>query len=86
MIGGQETKMQAVLYSKKNCQECERAKMLLNSVDIPYLEYQQEKDFTDQQFYAEFGPNAIFPQVAIDYKHIGSLKETLQYLKDQKFI
>lgn len=86
MIGGQETKMQAVLYSKENCQECERAKMLLNSVDIPYLEYRHKKHFTDQQFYAEFGQNAMFPQVAIDYKHIGGLKETLQYLKEQNII
>ncbi|MFZ9740356.1 MAG: glutaredoxin family protein [Candidatus Nanopelagicaceae bacterium] len=78
--------MQAVLYSKDNCQECERARMLLDSVKISYLEYKYQKDFNKKQFESEFGMNASFPQVAIGYKHIGGLKETLQYLKEQKLI
>jgi glutaredoxin len=78
--------MQAVLYSKDNCQECDRARMLLDSVSISYLEYKHQKDFTGKQFFSEFGNQATFPQIAIGYKHIGSLKETLQYLKDKKFI
>jgi glutaredoxin len=78
--------MKAVLYSKDNCQECDRAKMLLDGLNISYLEYKYEKDFTKKQFVSEFGEEANFPQVAIDYLHIGSLKETLQYLKGRNLI
>jgi len=78
--------MKAILYSKENCLECERARMLLNSVNVSYLEYNLSKDFNEKQFYSEFGKNATFPQIAIDYRHIGSLKETLQYLKEQSII
>lgn len=78
--------MQAVLYSKKNCQECDRARMLLNSLGIAYLEYELSKDFTEKQFVSEFGDNASFPQIALDYKHIGSLKQTLQHFKEKNLI
>lgn len=80
------TKMKAVLYSKNNCQECDRARMLLESLCISYLEYKHSQDFTDKQFAAEFGNEASYPQVAVDYEHLGSLKETLQYLKEKNVI
>lgn len=80
------TKMKAILYSKEKCLECERARMLLSSVNVSYLEYKLSEDFNEKQFYSEFGKNATFPQIAINYKHIGSLKETLQYLKEQNII
>lgn len=78
--------MQAVLYSKDNCQECERAKMLLDSQKISYLEYKYGKDFDRRAFVGEFGEEADFPQIAIDYEHIGSLKETLQFFKEKGLI
>lgn len=78
--------MQAVLYSKDNCQECDRARMLLKSLGVSHLEYKLSKDFNEKQFVAEFGNEAQFPQVAIDYDHVGGLKETLQYLKEKSLI
>ena len=73
--------MKAVLYSKENCQECDRVRSLLQSLGVSHLEYKLGSDYNEKQFCAEFGSNAQFPQVAIDYRHIGSLKETLQYFK-----
>lgn len=78
--------MQAVLYTKDNCQECDRARMLLNTLNVSHLEYKLSKDFNEKQFYSEFGSQASFPQVAIDYKHVGSLKETLQFFKEKEMI
>ena len=78
--------MQAVLYSKDNCQECERAKMLFESQNISYLEYKYGKDFDRRAFVGEFGEGADFPQVAIDYEHVGSLKETLHFFKEKGLI
>jgi len=78
--------MKVVFYSKDNCQWCERVRQLFENLDIGYLEYKFEKDFTKQQFYAEFGEGATFPQVSIDNKHIGGCKDTLHYLQENKLI
>ena len=51
-----------------------------------FHQYELDKDFTTSQFSAEFGSDAEFPQVAIGYKHIGSIKETLQYLKTKEVL
>ena len=78
--------MNAILYSKEKCQECDRARYLLESLSVSYLEYKLGTDYDEKQFRAEFGGRAEFPQVAIDYKHIGGLKETLQYFKEKELI
>ena len=71
---------QATLYSG-GTQECERMKFLLKSIGIDVYEVLLGVDFSDRQFQAEFGSEATYPQISIGYKHIGSMKETLQYLK-----
>jgi|TARA_R110002020_G_scaffold37269_4_gene112681 glutaredoxin len=68
---------QAVIYSNKS-QECERVESFLKSIDVSYQTYYLDKDFTDNQFYSEFG-KAQYPQVAIGIKHIGGLKEVLNW-------
>ena len=78
--------MKAVLYSKDNCQWCDRVKTLFDSVKISYLEYKYEQQFTKEQFYAEFGKEATFPQVSIDGYHVGGCKDTLQYLQRHKLL
>ena len=76
--------MEVILYSKKDCQWCERAKMLFNNLDIKYTEYKYQNDFTKKEFYAEFGEGATFPQ--INTRHIGGFKDTLHYLQENKLI
>ena len=70
-----------VLYSNEN-QECERVKQLLNALKGGYKEYFLDEDFTQQQFDMEFGGDATYPQIQIDAKHIGNLKDTLHYLQE----
>jgi glycerol dehydrogenase-like iron-containing ADH family enzyme len=77
--------MQAVLYTDGS-QECERIRMLLKSLGGEYLEYQLGVDFSDRQFRAEFGKDAVYPQITVNHEHIGSLKETLQYFKERNLI
>lgn len=78
--------MQVVLYSKEKCQECERARMLLDSINVDYLEYTLGKEFTSKQFRLEFGESAEFPQLAFGHMHIGGLKESLQFLNNENLI
>jgi glutaredoxin len=75
----------AVIYSNGS-QECERISMLLKNIGGEFHEYIEGIDFSERQFEMEFGKEATYPQVAIGSKHIGSIKETLQYLKNQELI
>ncbi len=70
----------ATIYSRGS-QECERIKSLLENIGINVYEVLLGDHFNDKQFHAEFGSEATYPQISIGYKHIGSMKETLQYLK-----
>jgi hypothetical protein len=77
--------MQALIYSNGS-QECERAKMLLNSINEDTKEFLLGVDFSDRQFRAEFGSEAEYPQIAIGLKHRGTLKETLHYLQAKEVL
>ena len=77
--------MKAVIYSNGN-QECERITSLLKTLDAQILEYKVNQHFTQRGFEAEFGPDATYPQINIGFKHIGSIKETLQYMKQEGII
>ena len=74
--------MQAVIYSNGN-QECERAKTLLEKLNVEILEYKLNQHFSDRGFVEEFGKEAEYPQVNVGFRHIGGLKETLQYMNDK---
>ena len=74
-----------VLYSNGN-QECERARTLLETLNIQIQEYRLGNHFTEKSFVSEFGKEAEYPQVAIGYKHIGGLKDTLHFFKDRGLI
>ena len=77
--------MQALIYSNGS-QECERSKMLLNSINEDTKEFLLGVDFSDRQFRAEFGSEAEYPQIAIGLKHRGTLKETLHYLQAKEVL
>lgn len=75
----------SVIYSNGS-QECERISMLLKSLGGEFHEYIEGVHFSERQFEMEFGKEATYPQVSIGSRHIGSIKETLQYLKTQELI
>ena len=72
----------AVIYSNGS-QECERIAQLLKSIGGEFLEYKLDKHFNQKAFEQEFGEEATYPQVAIGTKHVGSMKETLQYMNSR---
>ena len=72
--------MLAILYSDGS-QECQRAISLFQSLEQRFIEYRLGRDFTCREFIDEFGEEARYPQVAIGVKHVGGLKETMQYYK-----
>ena len=74
--------MLAVVYSNGN-QESKRAISLLETLNAQILEYQLNGHFTQKGFEAECGTEAEYPQINIGHKHVGSLKETMHYLKQE---
>tara|TARA_B100000085_G_scaffold245211_1_gene238193 strand:+ start:1142 stop:1417 length:276 start_codon:yes stop_codon:yes gene_type:complete len=72
----------AVIYSNGS-QECERVASLLKSLGGEFLEYKLNQHFTQRAFESEFGKGTPYPQVSIGAKHIGDLKETLNYCKEK---
>jgi hypothetical protein len=74
--------MQAVIYSNRS-QECERMSLLLKSLDGEFHEYVLGEDFDEKSFYSEFGTEATYPQVSIGFNHIGSMKETMLWMKEK---
>ena len=75
------SKLTAVIYSNSS-QECERMSMLLKAIGGEFHEYLLGVHFSDRQFRQEFGSEATYPQCSIGSKHVGNMKETMQYMKD----
>jgi hypothetical protein len=59
---------------------------LLKTLDAQILEYRLNQHFTQRGFEAEFGSEATYPQINIGFKHVGDIKETLQYMKNEGII
>ena len=75
----------AVIYSNGS-QECERIAQLLKSISTDFHKYELDEHFTKQQFEMEFGGDASYPQVTVGNKHVGNMKETLQYLNEMRML
>ena len=76
------TRNLSIVYSDGS-QECERVCSLLRHIEFDFREYRLNQHFTQRAFEQEFGEEATYPQVAIGAKHIGNLKEVLQYMDRQ---
>ena len=70
-----------IIYSNDN-QECERAVSFIESLNKDYLVYKLNQHFSQRSFDQEFGKKAEYPQIAIGYKHVGGLKETLNHMRE----
>ncbi len=68
------------IYSNGN-QECDRVISLIERMGKNYQVYRLNNDFNQRAFEQEFGKGTEYPQIAIGYRHIGNLKETLQHLQ-----
>ena len=71
-----------VIYSNGS-QECERMTSLLKNLGGEFLEYKLNQHFTQRGFVEEFGEDAEYPQINVGFRHIGGMKETLQFMKDK---
>jgi glutaredoxin len=79
--------MKFTVYSKYGCPYCTKVEEVLKLANIEHKVYKLDDDFTRNQFYAEFGEGATFPQVLLnDQQHLGGCTETVKYLKEQNLV
>jgi glutaredoxin len=78
--------MQVTIYSKEDCPYCEKIKTVFNLLNVDFIEYTLDNDFTRENFISEFGENSTFPRVVIDGKLTGGSSETIAYLKEQNLL
>ena len=49
---------------------------------LTHVVYELDKDFTREEFYAEFGEGSTFPQIMLDDIQLGGCRETITYLQE----
>jgi len=79
-------KMRAVVYSKEDCPYCVKVKQVLDMIRAEVTVYTYGTDFTREEFYAEFGDGATFPQVLLNDEYVGGCTETVSILKEQGLV
>ena len=76
--------MNFTVFSKKGCSYCEKVKKVLELTGSTFVVYNLGEDFTKEEFIAEFGEGATFPQVSCDGKKLGGSVETVKFLREQQ--
>ena len=78
--------MNFTIYSKDDCPYCHKIKTVLELTGNNLVVYNLNKDFTREEFYAEFGEGSTFPQVICDDKRLGGCTDTVKFLKEQQMV
>jgi alkyl hydroperoxide reductase subunit F len=72
--------MEIVLYSKLNCQFCNKAKHMIKSLGLKYTEKKMEDFESPQAMLEDIGkPVRTMPQIKIDDKLIGGYNQLIEY-------
>ena len=82
-----EKKMKFTIYSKDGCPYCVKVQQVLTLAKMEHVIYKMGTDFSRDEFIAEFGPTATFPQVILnDEELLGGCSDTVKYLQENKLI
>ena len=68
------------IFTRKQCEYCRKLKIVLDSFNVQYTQYELDVDFEKYEFYGQFGEGATFPQVILDGQRMGGCTETIEYL------
>lgn len=78
--------MKIVIYSKNNCQFCNKAKHMIKSLGLEYEEKSLEKDFDSDttKLIEDIGkPVRTMPQIKIDGQLIGGYNQLIEHFADK---
>jgi len=74
------------VYTRTGCPYCTKIKQVLEGKGYSYTEKQLNRDFSREEFYAQFGNGSTFPQVLKDSVRLGGCTETVRYLRENNLI
>ena len=75
--------MNIVVYSKNNCVWCDRAKNLLNSVNLPFDEIDLSDDTERSEFYKKIGEGVkTVPQIFINETRVGGYPQLVTWFEE----
>ena len=81
--------MKIVIYSKNNCQFCTKAKHLVKTLGLEYVEKSLEKDFDSNpiKLVEDIGKQVrTMPQIKIDGKLVGGYNQLIEYFADKGLV
>jgi len=81
--------MKIVIYSKNNCQFCTKAKHLVKTLGLEYVEKSLEKDFGSDpsKLVEDIGKQVrTMPQIKIDDKLVGGYNQLVEYFADKGLV
>jgi glutaredoxin len=79
--------MKFTVYSKDGCPYCVKVQQVLTVANLEHVVYKMGKDFSREEFIAEFGKSATFPQVILDDETLlGGCTDTVKYLQENQVI
>ena len=76
--------MEITIYSKNNCVFCNKAKHLVKSLGLTYIEKKMEEFDSPQAMLEDIGKQVrTMPQIKIDGKLVGGYNQLVEYFADQ---
>ena len=76
-----------ILYSKKNCSYCIKAKNLLINLGLNYTEKKFEDFKNIEELFEDAGKQVrSMPQIKINGELIGGYNQLIEYLMDKKLV
>ena len=76
--------MTITIYSKLNCQYCDKAKNLLSKLGLSYNEKKLEDFASTEKMLKDIGKNVkTMPQIKIDGELIGSYNQLIEHFADK---
>ena len=74
------------VYSKDGCGFCDKLTNFMESKGVRFEKFNLNADFTPEEFRYKFGQSSTFPQVVLDNKHLGGMKDTVRFLLENKMV
>ena len=74
------------VYSKEGCGFCNRLTDFMKTKGISYEKFDLGTDFTTAEFLEKFGGQSTFPQVIVENRHLGGMKDTVRFLMENKLV
>ena len=74
------------VYSKEGCGFCDRLTEFMKTKGIGYEKLNLGTHFSTKDFLDKFGKQSTFPQVIVENRHLGGMKDTVRFLMENKFV